>query len=1011
MKSNFQQVGLWTALSVALAATSVRMQAQTTLPSSYAVSAAAVDTTKKGFLVRTWKSAGEPNSIAWAEDQLAGLHGANTANAAVFTDNVYGNSYFDETGTINYWNSGGDGNFPNDGTQNTPGLANDGTNDDSYALEVFAILDLPAGTLTMGVNSDDGFRVNALQSPDPRERFGVTRMGQFDGGRGVADTTFQIAVQQAGFYSFRMVYEEGGGDAAVEWFTVAADGSKHLINDANDAASIKAYRVGTASRSVISKALPLPGSTGAAPNAAVEIGVVDGSSPIDPATVKITLDGTQLAVTPTKSGNVTTAKYTPPALFTSGSSHTVSLAYTEGGSPVTANWSFSVVTYATVPSSAKVTPDTSKPGFTMKIFANSANTQNSNARTEAALNGLLVSAADGTSLPNLADPNLQGAALAPSSAPSPANAPIKFDIATVVNLNQDAVNQRNGAFQPDLQFPGIPATDTSMDGFAAEFLTYVELPAGLVTMGVNSDDGFRTTLGFGALGSLFLGEFDGGRGASDTLFSFFVQEAGVYPMRTIYEEGGGDANIEWFSIKPDGVTKVLVNDGANGGLKAYRAVVGAANPYIKYVAPGTEPRQLNQPSSKVLIVLADGTNPVDTNSVVLKLDGQTATTTKVREGGAVKVTYTPALAVPTDVHTAELTFKDSTGSFTSTQQWQFRNLKNIVVPAAKITEDFNSYPEDTQPTGWVAWNYTSHCTDGRDITSQTSESYENWVIVSTDNMLLLDGGAGNVAPGQTFNGQPVTSISSGNVLYAESDGRCNTDTAPFVGRGYAGQAQFITSKPFDCSQFTNGVLLTFSSLYTQNQDSLGAVEYSVDGGATWLPVIYFLEPPDIAMNANGTVNAVTTFTQANADTANWVTNGVAKGDKYGDGIAAPITAALGDYVAPRINDDQTEGARIEVYRLLQATRKSDVRLRFSQLGTDSWWFAVDNIALYDVAPLTTGGQPPTLSMTRTGNSIVLTFEGTLQQTDTLNGTWSNVSGGSPITVSSATGTKFYRASR
>src|SRR5206468_7001246 len=115
---------------------------------------------------------------------------------------------------------------------------------------------------------------------------------------------------------------------------------------------------------------------------------------------------------------------------------------------------------ATMQPSAKVTPDTSKPGFVMNIFANSANTVNNNARTESELSGLLVDPADGvTPLPNLADPAAQGAALAPSSAPNPANAAIKFEIASVVNLNQDAAAQQAGNFVPDLQFPGIPPTD------------------------------------------------------------------------------------------------------------------------------------------------------------------------------------------------------------------------------------------------------------------------------------------------------------------------------------------------------------------------------------------------------------------------------------------------------------------------------------------------------------------------------------------------------------------------
>jgi hypothetical protein len=339
------------------------------------------------------------------------------------------------------------------------------------------------------------------------------------------------------------------------------------------------------------------------------------------------------------------------------------------------------------------------------------------------------------------------------------------------------------------------------------------------------------------------------------------------------------------------------------------------------------------------------------------------------------------------------------------------------LPAPKITENFDSYPEDTQPTGWVATNFTSQDGTARDITDQKSQSYENWVLVSTDNMTGLDGGSANVAPGQTFNGQPVTSIASGNVLYAESDGRSNTDG---LGRGYAGQAQFIVSKAFDCSQIPN-VAITLSVLYTQNQDSIGAIEYSVDGGNSWLPVAYFIDiidgGGDVKYNADGSVDAVATFTSPNADTANWVVNGVAKGDNYGDGIAAPITAALGDYVAPRLNDNQFEANRIEVFRLAQAGGKNDVRLRFAQLGTDSWWFAIDNLAFYDIP----GGVPPppagpTITVTRSGTSLTLSWPAsetgfTLESADSLSSpTWTAVPGvvNNSVTVQITAGSKFYR---
>ena len=320
----------------------------------------------------------------------------------------------------------------------------------------------------------------------------------------------------------------------------------------------------------------------------------------------------------------------------------------------------------------------------------------------------------------------------------------------------------------------------------------------------------------------------------------------------------------------------------------------------------------------------------------------------------------------------------------------------------------------------MATNFTAHNSDGRDITSQTSESYENWVLVKTENINAIDGGRPfRITPGQLYNGKEIKNgdpvggtfpewIMSGNVLYAESDSRSNTDT---LDRGYAGQTQFIVSKPFDCSQI-NDVVLTFSSIYEQNQDSLGAVEYSVDQGKTWLPIVYFLESPDIKLNGDGTVDALRTFNDANADTSNWKENGVDKGDKYGDGIGAAITSALGPYIAPRVNDGEVEGKRVEMFRLTEASKKADVRLRFASMGTDSWYFAVDNIAFYDVpAPVTPGTTGSKLSVAQSAGKVSITWTaGKLQSADSITGPWTDVANAaSPLSVTPA-GAKFYRAS-
>ena len=65
-----------------------------------------------------------------------------------------------------------------------------------------------------------------------------------------------------------------------------------------------------------------------------------------------------------------------------------------------------------------------------------------------------------------------------------------------------------------------------------------------------------------------IGVFDGGRGASDSIFDILVTKAGLYPFRVLWFEGGGGANIEIFSLV-DG-EKVLINDpDVEGAIKAF----------------------------------------------------------------------------------------------------------------------------------------------------------------------------------------------------------------------------------------------------------------------------------------------------------------------------------------------------------------------------------------------------------------------------------------------------------
>jgi hypothetical protein len=379
-------------------------------------------------------------------------------------------------------------------------------------------------------------------------------------------------------------------------------------------------------------------------------------------------------------------------------------------------------------------------------------------------------------------------------------------------------------------------------------------------------------------------------------------------------------------------------------------------------------------------------------SIALSFDGSAVTPVTARAGSVVTVTYTPTgLRFPGEHHTASLTFTNSAGT-TRTQQWSFYGLKNIVLPTPVLTENFESYAEGDVPTGWTAWNFTDSLEPGSlNLDDLSSDSYLGWIVVSKARLEGLKGEiAYPAAPGQMSNGVPVTmtDLCQGNILYAESDARGGN------------QVQFVTTKAFNLSSVE------------VNQDSFGAVEYSVDGGTNWLPVAYYLDYldtwGDIRLNLDGTVDAVATFTNANTDTAHWTDNGVAKGGNYGDGIAAPITQALGRFIAPRSNDDPVFDKRLEIYRLPIASHKSDVRLRFAQLGTGSWYFGVDNISFYDVAAPVV----PVMSIARvSGNNLTISWsgDGTLLEAATLAGPWTvSWSQANPQTSPVAAGSKFYR---
>ena len=321
-----------------------------------------------------------------------------------------------------------------------------------------------------------------------------------------------------------------------------------------------------------------------------------GDSIVDPDSAKLTINGEEVSLQASeKQLDATDFSWTRDDVFDPGTSVTylIEIMDTEGNL-VTDTGTITTPTFGLLEAPMRATSvDTSKPGFIWRVWQNDLEPINNLQEAETALAGELTDIT-GDLLLNEAWKKDEGPAIGDAVKDGPL---YKFEIPTVINLNVNALEDppaEHGNFRPDEQMPGVPGNFDTSDGTAAEILTFIEFPEGQLTMGVNSDDGFRVEIGYinDRENVMEVGEFNGGRGAADSLLLLDVRAAGIYPVRVIYFNGGGDANIELFTVKEDD-TKVLVNDTENGGLKAYRV--------------GAVPDKLDLPSEfRIGVQLADG---------------------------------------------------------------------------------------------------------------------------------------------------------------------------------------------------------------------------------------------------------------------------------------------------------------------------------------------------------------------------------------------------------------------
>ena len=171
-------------------------------------------------------------------------------------------------------------------------------------------------------------------------------------------------------------------------------------------------------------------------------------------------------------------------------------------------------------------------------------------------------------------------------------------------------------FGGDFTFPGLNVgVDT--DNFVLEATGIITIPtSGLWTFGVNSDDGFRVDIGANTF------SFPSPRGPGDT-FATFNLAAGDYPVRLVFYECGGGAEVEFFaaagSYSSFNAAFRLVGDTANGGLAAKSLPTGNGGSLRPLIATDVQSDMLNKASSAYVRLPFAVANPAAFSTLTLRM--------------------------------------------------------------------------------------------------------------------------------------------------------------------------------------------------------------------------------------------------------------------------------------------------------------------------------------------------------------------------------------------------------
>lgn len=702
--------------------------------------------------------------------------------------------------------------------------------------------------------------------------------------------------------------------------------------------------------------------------------IIDGAdTTVQDGSVSATVGGTAVTVTQRREGNRTIIAYVTSNLFAVGSTTPIVLSYRDNtGATISRTYSHTQAAYATLPARERV-----------------------QAPTGAGIYGMTIRGAAGVAHNNVIA-NVEGIFAGTFGADTAA---FEDGIIPVMNWDQSG-DVNTGVFNSGgtgtrlVTKDSIPAVSGEVNNVATLVTTYLDLPAGYYRMGVNSDDGFRVSVGQGA-GGQTLGSFDGGRGATDSMFDFAVSEAGVYPFRVLWFEGGGGASCDWFVEDIATGTRRLVNqqrtDASGARLDAEMAAntlaTGAIRAYnrtptVRAQVTGVSPAGYDvdiRPTVSVSVTL-NGSTVTANNATALVINGTAVPVTRSDAGGIATFTGTVTTALPFN-KTVTGTFTYSGGGFSD----------NSTVPISFTTRSVRS-SELAKPGVFVIEAEDFDFNNGQIQAAANTMPYEGGAYADHGGVVNVDFQRGD-GPFNTGNGSRdgfnyrLGAIMGGSIV---NDPAATGIYVPMGGNtgGNASNGDLRTDRPGQAADTTSTVTTSFSVGW-----ATGWYNYTRNIPAGNYNVYAALSYDGRADNQlAGRMERVT----AGRGTANQTVELLGTFSRFGSGGWGPFA------LVPMVD----AGGNLATVPLGGSTPTT---VRYTATSGDFDWYAFVPASAPPVNPAITG-------IRRDGNNVIIDFVGgTLQSSSTLGSGYSNVSGvtgnSATITLPAGAGQQFYRVFR